>query len=841
MPFNPLDHPVCLATPRYVTVSAWNQHVPAALLLMELLRPRVVVEIGASDGVALAAFCQAAAELRLDTRCVASAPLLPEQARAYLSGDGDRVILTPSPLTPDDPALADASVDLLHLADLGDAGSAQAALDAWLPRMSERGALLIDGAPPLWGELERRYPQRAAFDLGGGSGLVVVGAEPPAELRALAESSAEEWSALRDLLAALGERATQRAEAETLASELRRERGQVAAQSLLLEGQRREMTETQRRLDNALWQMSWLDHSRGVRMVKLARASRALLRQRGPLWLAQRVALWTLGRRGYYRLDSAAAQPAPKLPRPAAREYKQIMFLSGCPGGAMRYRCDHQAEQLNLLGCSAESAAVSTVNLMELLDRFQCFALHRVAYDADMRAFMAEARQRGKPLFFETDDLVFAPESADNTRRQAELERFSPQERALYLDEMARIRQTAELCDAATVSTEPLRAWVAPLCPRVGVTPNVVSQEMVIRSRMALDEAPELRAAASAGSAAPAAPDEVVIAYLSGSPSHDRDFREAQDAVLWALETYPHVRLLVGGPLTLSNQFDRFGARVRREPLRPWQSLPAAYASVDINLAPLERDNPFTAAKSGIKFLEAALLKVPTIATPLPDFIRIMRDGENGLLAALPDDWRAALRRLIESPDERRRLGEAAHADTLRLHTTRAQASLVFETLRAHYRASLPADPARRLRINWVVEAAGAQRPPTLRLARALAERGHVVRLCLAPPMGAEAADGALPPSWAAEAAPAEVMIVAGDGALSAAEVSVATSRATAAFVAQQHESLCRVLLTAASGADQAEDAEDEALPLRRLCLEASDAPAAQAERLESALREWVW
>ena len=834
MPFNPLDHPVCLAAPRYVAASGWNQPAPAALLLMDLLRPRVVVELGVSDGVALAACCQAAEALRLDTRCLADASVLSERARAHLTDSyGDRVTLAPSPLTPNDAALAGGSVDLLHVADLGDDDAAQAALEAWLPRMSERGALLLDNAQRFRGELERRYPRRMAFELNDELGLVIVGATPPEDLRALAELSAEEWDALRDLLSALGECATQRAEVEALASELRRERGQVAAQSLLLEGQRRELSETQRRLDNALWQMSWLDHSRGVRMVKLARASRALLRQRGPLWLAKRAALWTLGRRGYYRLDSAAAQPAPKLLRPAEREFKQIIFLSGCPGGAMRYRCDHRAEQLNLLGCSAESAAVSTVNLMELLDRFQCFALHRVPYDTDMQAFMAEARRRGKPLFFETDDLVFAPESADNASRQAELERFSPQERTLYLDEMARIRQTAELCDAATVSTEPLQVWVAPLCPHVAVTPNVVSQEMMIRSQMALDEAPELRAAASADDDAP---DEVVIAYFSGSPSHDRDFLEAQDAVLWALETYPHVRLLVGGPLALSARFDRFGARVRREPLRPWQTLPALYASVDINLAPLERDNPFTAAKSSIKFLEAALLKVPTIATPLPDFIRVMRDGENGLLAATSDDWRAALRRLIESPEERRRLGEAAHADTLRLHTTRAQAPLVFETLRAHYRAVVSADPARPLRINWVVEApAGAGRPPTLRLARALAERGHTVRLCLARLSGA---DGAQPPAWAAEAAPAEVTVMAGDDALPAAEVSVATSRALAALVAQHHESLCRVLLS--TNPDAAAD-EDEALPLRRLCLESSAAPAAQAERLEGALREWVW
>ena len=829
MPFNPLDHPVCFDAPLYVVTSPWNHHIPVGLLLTDLLRPRVVVELGASDGVALAAFCQAASALRLEMRCLAAASALPAQARAYLSDRfPDSATLRSSPLTPNDDALAGGGIDLLHLADPGDTDTI-VTLDAWLPRLSAGGVLLIDGASPAWDAALRRYPQRKTTMTLGSEldivSLVALGDAPLPGIGALADLSAEELDALRALLWALGERATQRAEAAALTATLHQERKQGAAQALLLEGQQRELTETTRRLDNALWQMEWLGKSRGVRMVKLARASRAVLRQRGPVWLARRVALWTLGQRGYYRLDSAAAQPAPKLPRPAEREFKQVMFLSGCPGGAMRYRCDHQAEQLNLLGCSAESAAVSTVNLMELLDRFQCFVLHRVAYDADMQAFMAEARTRGKPLFFETDDLVFAPGSAGNERNQAELERFTPRERTLYIDEMERIRQTAQLCDAATVSTEPLRGWVSPLCSPVAVTPNVASQEMIVRSQMALDELVE------SGEAT----DAVVIAYLSGSPSHDRDFLEAQDAVLWALETYPQARLLVTGPLALSAQFDRFGARVQREPLRPWQALPATYASVDINLAPLERENPFTEAKSSIKFLEAALLKVPTIASPRPDFIRVVRDGENGLLADTPDAWRAALRRLIESPAERRRLGEAASADVLALHTTRAQAPLVCETLRAHYRAVASAGPSRRLRINWVVDAPAASRPPTLGLARALAERGHSVRICIA---GSPASAEVQPlPAWRAEAAPAEVVVAPSDGALPAAEASIATSRATAQLVARQHESLFRFQLIAAPDADS----DQAPAPLRRICVEDAGDPAARAERLEDALSEWVW
>jgi len=864
MPFNLLDHSVYLSPPQRIAVSSWKQHVPFGMLLIDLVRPRLVVELGAHAGVSYCAFCQAVTELRLDTRCVAIdswegdlqagayGPDILEDLRAY--NDAHYAAFSTLKQSYFDDAVADfadGSIDLLHIDGLHTYEAVKHDLETWLPKLSAQGVIMLHdiaersptfGVWRLWDELKQVYPRHLEFEHGHGLGVVAVGESAPAGLQAVFDLPPNQWATLRDLMRDLGMRFDERVDAEAARLEAAREREASAIHirnldamlqreqrqaAVTIESQEQQLAETQRRLDNALWQLAWLNQSRGVRMVKLARASRALLRQRGPLWLSRRVALWTLGKRGYYRLDSAAALPTPKQARPVAREYKQVIFLSGCPGGAMRYRCDHQAEQLNLLGCSAESAAISTVNLMDLLDRFQCFVLHRVPYDTDVQMFMAEARKRGKPVFFETDDLVFMPDGANNAKHQAELERFSPQDRALYIEEMGRIRQTLLLCDSATVSTQPLREWIAPLCARVATTPNVVSKEMIARSQMALAGRP-----ASAG-------DEVVIAYLSGSPSHDRDFLEAQDAVLWALETYPQVSLLVAGPLTLSDQFDRFGARVRREPLRPWQALPALYANISINLAPLERDNPFTEAKSSIKFLEAALLNVPTIASARSDFKRVVRDGENGLLADTPDTWRAALRRLIESPEERRQMGARAYDDVMRLHTTPAQAPTVFDTLRDHYRAIAPPGDARRLRINWVVDAPDGEQAPSkhLGLAQALAERGHTVRVCV----GGARLDEAALAQW--QAAAPLVEIVVGDDALPAADASVATSDATARIVAQGHESLFRFLLVMDGSADATGADPNSALPLRRIYLNAANGQntSENAERLAQTLNEHCW
>src|SRR5579864_3944759 len=69
--FNPLQYPLCFAFPRRLAPSQWAEHVPVALFLVEALRPRVVVELGAHFGVSYCAFCQAIAELGLDARAYA--------------------------------------------------------------------------------------------------------------------------------------------------------------------------------------------------------------------------------------------------------------------------------------------------------------------------------------------------------------------------------------------------------------------------------------------------------------------------------------------------------------------------------------------------------------------------------------------------------------------------------------------------------------------------------------------------------------------------------------------------------------------------------------------------
>src|SRR5690242_18634821 len=67
--FNPLDHPGAWTLPDHLSPSStWIGHIPFAFVLIELCRPGVFVELGASHGDSYCAFCQAIASQRLPTR-----------------------------------------------------------------------------------------------------------------------------------------------------------------------------------------------------------------------------------------------------------------------------------------------------------------------------------------------------------------------------------------------------------------------------------------------------------------------------------------------------------------------------------------------------------------------------------------------------------------------------------------------------------------------------------------------------------------------------------------------------------------------------------------------------
>ena len=224
--FNVLDYPVFLVRPRRVTAeSAWREHIPFGMFAVELACPRVVVELGTHCGDSYCASCQAVDVLGCDARCYAvdhwrgdeQTGFYGPEVLADLRNHHDRLYGAFSRLleTEFDEAVdlfADGSIDLLHVDGCHEYEAARHDVEAWLPKLSERGVLLLHdtnyraqgfGVWRLWGELQHRFE---AFDFlhAHGLGMLAVGDEVPPGVAAFLTYAQGQAAAVRKLFASLG-------------------------------------------------------------------------------------------------------------------------------------------------------------------------------------------------------------------------------------------------------------------------------------------------------------------------------------------------------------------------------------------------------------------------------------------------------------------------------------------------------------------------------------------------------------------------------------------------------------------------------------------------------------
>lgn len=173
----------------------------------------------------------------------------------------------------------------------------------------------------------------------------------------------------------------------------------------------------------------------------------------------------------------------------------------------------------------------------------------------------------------------------------------------------------------------------------------------------------------------------VSIGYFSGSITHNEDFEMVLPVLTELMEANDAIRLHVVGELDLPVQLEPFKDRVERHPFSPWERLPKMIAQVDINIVPL-KDTLFNRAKSENKWLEASLVKVPTVASDVGSLSEVVKQGETGLLCKTVDDWRQSLLRLITSSEDRMRIAENAYLECRNFRTTLYSGKNIAEFIR---------------------------------------------------------------------------------------------------------------------------------------------------------------
>jgi glycosyltransferase involved in cell wall biosynthesis len=424
---------------------------------------------------------------------------------------------------------------------------------------------------------------------------------------------------------------------------------------------------------------------------------------------------------GHFLVAGAAEGRPPRAAslRAAGTNVLTVVCVSGeadTPGHY--YRVLRFADSVERMGGRAIVLSIddATGARLSALDGADAVLAWRTPWEPRVEQLFSRARRVGAVVIFDVDDLMFDPSIADveiidGIRSQGFTE---PDVREMF----ARVRRTAANSDACTCPTPALAERLRQLHVPVYLLPNGFDDAVVARSRLAA----RLRAASPRDGLCR-------IGYAAGSRTHQRDFGIAADAVARVLRAHDDVRLVLyrrAFDLDEFPMFDDLSDRIEWRELVPLEELPFEMARYDVNLAPLEVGNPFCEAKSALKFFEAALVDVPTVAGAPQPFGAVIRAGETGFLAEHAEEWYDTLERLVADAEQRAKIGRAAREVVLWDHGVEHRTQMVKSILDQVLDNGMVAAAAFAHDVN-LRQAADAR--PELAPATVLFERD---RLCLA-------------------------------------------------------------------------------------------------------------
>lgn len=250
------------------------------------------------------------------------------------------------------------------------------------------------------------------------------------------------------------------------------------------------------------------------------------------------------------------------------------------------------------------------------------------------------AKQGGKPVIYEIDDLLFAlPEQHP--------ERLA----AAYTSSLLPMLLAVVEADLVTVPTRNLQDYIRGFNRHVAILPNYLDDSLwdlkppLLRDH---EDAP------------------LVIGYM-GSNSHQPDLELIAPVLSELLNRY-------AGKLELWIWGTRPPEALRNLPQVKWVPSPSnnyqefvryfQTQAADIFVAPLV-DNRFNRCKSPLKFFEYSALGVAGVYSKVAPYQSVITHGHDGLLAASPKEWSEHLIKLVEDAELRFALAKNAQ-DTVR-------------------------------------------------------------------------------------------------------------------------------------------------------------------------------
>jgi GT2 family glycosyltransferase/glycosyltransferase involved in cell wall biosynthesis len=352
-----------------------------------------------------------------------------------------------------------------------------------------------------------------------------------------------------------------------------------------------------------------------------------------------------------------------------------VLFLSGQPYTIGHdYRVDRYVQAARGCGLTVRWMDVASLEDVDI-GRVKMLVIRRAPLNPGLLHVIDAARNGGAVILFDVDDLVFRPDLAESDLIDGPDGRKLTQEQTQEL--FLNMLQTLSNSDLVTCPTKELANHARRLGRPAFVLPDGFDEAWHSACRLAhrkqLGE-----------------DDGIIrIGYAAGSRMQQRDFAGVVESIARVLAENPNVRLVLFRDHSMQDGMataDEFPAlktlesQIEWRDLVPLTGLPAEIARFSINIVPLEKGNPLCESRSEVKFLEAALAGVPTIATATAPLLRAVAASSAGILAQSTDDWYAGLSTLIRDGEARRRLAQDAYHVSL-AHFSPRQCLRRFKTM----------------------------------------------------------------------------------------------------------------------------------------------------------------
>lgn len=324
------------------------------------------------------------------------------------------------------------------------------------------------------------------------------------------------------------------------------------------------------------------------------------------------------------------------------KEKIKIVYIYEKPDNStFRYRVYNMCEVLNKSAqFSAMYLFVSELDfLLKYIERVDFIVLVRVRWSIELDKVFLKAAKKNIKVYFDVDDLIYDINQIPLIMAALGIKEseYSYNYWFSYISRISFAAKSANYCITTNgFLAKKITDFFKKECFCVK---NFINQEQMIVSEKLSDLKSTL----------PNNNESILIGYFSGSPSHNNDFKEISSALYSVMEKDKRIKLRLVGYLDVPNNLREYvkNKRIEHIAIQNYLDLQVKIAECDINLIPL-LNNDFTNCKSEIKYFEASIVKVETIATPTFVYKKIIQDGNNGYLAA-PWQWDEKIQYVIEN------------------------------------------------------------------------------------------------------------------------------------------------------------------------------------------------